>query len=109
MTRYTLHVPELLNDRTPIHGWQIDRIEADIIAIAGGFTQTRGFGGWRGETRYYREPVRLYQIDSADDIGGRLRDLAADIARRLDQEAVYLTAQEIQTFLVTPAREEITV
>lgn len=110
MIRYTLHVPELLNDGTPVQPWQLDQLEADLLTIAGGFTQTTGQGAWRGEDGLYREPVRLYHIDTEPDAWrtkDRLVQLAQDIAERLDQEAVYLTRQEIETFLVTPARKEI--
>ena len=108
MTRYTLHIPEQYNDGREVPGYLLDQIELDLVDIVGGFTRTAGTGGWRGEENVvYVEPVQLYIVDSADpDVLRKLTDYAAWLARELAQEAIYLTAQDIQTYLVT-AREEI--
>ena len=109
MTRYTLHVPEQYNDGREIPGHIFDQVELEILQAAGGFTRTAGTGGWRGDDgNVYVEPVQLYHIDSADPTTAAvLLLLAEDLARQLDQEAIYLTRQEITTHFVT-AREEIT-
>lgn len=108
MTRYTLHVPEALNDGTPLTPQQTADIEEWLLAVFGGFTQTVARGAWRSDTQSYIEPMRLYLIDSDDSpqTAQTLQRLAGDIARELQQEAVYLTRQDIETFLVTPAREK---
>ena len=104
MTRYTLHVPLVLNDGTPTPEQELADVEAYLLDIAGGFTATDGIGGWRGDDgTVYREPVRLYLVDTADDIAYLLRQAAASVALNLDQEAVYVTAAPIQTTLVTAA------
>lgn len=102
MTRFTLHVPELYNDGAAVDPEYFATVERELEDIAGGWTLTHGIGGWRGEDTRYREPVRLYAVDAREDIGAALHDLALDVAIALDQEAVYLTAQDISAQLVTP-------
>ena len=110
MTRYTLHVPLYDNDFRPFPAQTIAEIEQRLLGIFGGFTKAPGMvGAYRGENRDYHEPIDLYHVDSADPAAaGILTRMAQKIAAELGQEAVYLTAQTIETFLVTPAREEIT-
>lgn len=108
MYRYSLHVPEQHNDGAPISDMAFSWIEIELANIAGGFTRLpSAIGAWNGQETVYREPVSVYIVDSAEDIETELRTLAAEIAHTLSQEAVYLTRQEIETWLVTPAREEI--
>lgn len=109
MIRYTLHVPETLNDGALVSEETFAQIEQTILNIAGGFTITPGIGGWLGESQTYREPVRLYLIDTDEDYrhGDKLHALAEEIAYELEQEAVYLTRQTIETYFVSPARREI--
>ena len=109
MTRYTLHVPKRENGwpHKPFSALRFELVEDELVEIAGGFTTVDGFGGWDGDGLSYREPVRLYHIDTDDpEAERRLLSLAERVARQFKQEAVYLTRQEIQTYLVT-AREEI--
>lgn len=108
MTRYTLHVPENYNDGREIPGYVFDQVEQDLVDIVGGYTRTPGVGGWRSDMdTVYVEPVQVYTTDSADpDALQKLTNLARYLAQRLGQDAIYMTAQEIQTYLVT-AREEI--
>jgi len=101
MTRYTLHVPEVRNDGAPVEPEVFAEVEREILDRAEGFTLTHGIGAWRGDGTTYREPVRMYHVDGEDV---DLHDVALYVARILDQEAVYLTAQEILTTLVTPER-----
>ncbi|MDE2101471.1 MAG: hypothetical protein KGL39_29770 [Patescibacteria group bacterium] len=104
MTRYTLHIPEQYNDGAPVAPEYFATVEQAVEDIAGGWTLTHGIGGWRGEDSRYREPVRLYHVDT-DSAPDPLLDLADDIAAALGQEAVYLTAQDISTTLVTSRQE----
>jgi len=107
--RWTLHVPENYNDGSPVEPSVFEEIEDKILRLAGGFTRKLARGAWRGDEQDYHEPVGLYLIDTEDpSLEAELLELARDIAARLSQEAVYLTRQVIDTFLVTPAREEIT-
>jgi hypothetical protein len=108
MTRYTLHVPEQFNDGREIPGYLLDEIELDLAERFGGYTRTSATGGWRADDgTIHIEPMQLYIVDSAaPGTAGRLSVLAERLARDLKQDAIYLTEQEIQTYLVT-AREEI--
>jgi hypothetical protein len=105
--RYTLHVPEQYNDGLPVSPEYFATVEREIEDFAGGWTLTHGIGGWRGEDTRYREPVRLYHVDT-ERAPDPLLDIADDIAAALGQEAVYLTAQEISTTLVTSRQEVAT-
>jgi hypothetical protein len=49
VTRFTLHVPEALNDGTPVGPESFDLIENALLIIGGGFTLTHGIGAWRGD------------------------------------------------------------
>lgn len=98
MTRYTLHVPETRNDGSLVEPEVFAEIEGMILDRAGGYTLTHGIGAWRGDGTTYREPVRLYAVDT--DVHAALVNIAHDVARMLDQEAVYLTAQEIAPTLI---------
>jgi hypothetical protein len=102
MTRYTLTVPATLNDGAAVSLSDIAHIEARLLAIAGGLTLTHGIGAWAGESETYRESVRLYAVDTEESeyIAAPLRMLAEWIALTLDQEAVYLTSQEISARLI---------
>jgi hypothetical protein len=102
VTRYTLTVPATLNDGTLVPLAEIERIEARLIEIAGGFTLTHGIGAYRGEAQTYSEPVRLYAVDTetAEYVAAPLRMLAEYVALALDQEAVYLTSQEVNARLI---------
>jgi hypothetical protein len=100
VTRYTLHIPEQLNDGSPVGQGTFDWIERDLLDVAGGFTLTHGIGAWRGDDTVYREPVRLYSVDTADDVAAALTTVAQAARLALSQEAVYLTSTEIGTTLV---------
>lgn len=102
MTRYTLHIPELLNDGSPVRPDQLAAIESQLLDTVGGFTQTIARGAWRGDGQTYIEPMRLYLLDTDDSprTSRTLQRIAQEIAHELDQEAVYLTRQTIETFLV---------
>lgn len=103
MTRFTLHVPITLNDGREVAREVFDELEHRLLGTVGGFTKSRGIGGWRGEEQDYREHVDLYHVDTDDSSSTRgvLVRLAQWLASTLEQEAVYLTAQEIVTELVT--------
>jgi len=105
MTRYTLHVPLFLNDGAPTEEAALERVEIALANIAGGWTATDGLGGWlSADGAYYREPVRLYAIDTdAPNYAlPQLHRLADWLAIELQQQAVYLTWSEIGAQLVSP-------
>jgi hypothetical protein len=103
MTRYTLHVPELLNDGSGVDPAYFAGVEARLLDLSDGFTLTHGIGAWRHEGTVYHEPVRLYALDvpSGRGTGHALSRIARDIAADLRQEAVYVTEAPITAQLVT--------
>ncbi len=96
MTRYTLTVPMLDNDGRPldVHGF----VRATIRADYGCFSAFAGEGYWDGE-HAGDESVVVYVVDSRRPIHA-LHALARYVAREAAQDAVYVTAQPITTFLV---------
>jgi hypothetical protein len=102
MNRYTLHVP--LQDN---HGRSLGLVHASIaeriLDVADGYTTTDGFGAWRNPENgiRYSEPVRLYHVDSHDELYAELRAIAQSVARVADQDAVYLTVAPLTASLIT--------
>lgn len=102
MIRYTLHVPELLNDGTPVPDRTFDEVEQYILSVSDGYTLIHAAGGWRADTGVVTtEPVRLYVIDAYVELTS-LRHFARMLAQRLSQEAIYLTTQTVEVELVAP-------
>jgi hypothetical protein len=103
VTRYTLHVPEQLNDGTPVDTAALALIEDRLLEAAGGYTLTHGVGAWRDPDTgtIYREPVALYAVDTDADIRAALRNLADLIVIALAQVAVYITEQDVTPSLLT--------
>ena len=103
MTRFTLTVPLQRNDGEPVTELELGAIEVDLLSYFGGFTSTDSTGAWRADDgTVYREPVRVYTVDGANpDASDRIVSLAQFIATGLEQEAVYVTAGEVHTRLVT--------
>jgi hypothetical protein len=99
--RFTLHVPLQRNDGSTVEDDILALIESDLLDIGGGFTAVDAVGAWRGDGTTYREPVRLFHVDTDDpEASGLLHALARAVARWLDQEAVYLTAADLTPSLV---------
>lgn len=102
MTRYTLHIPSNYNDGREVSPTLIRAVEEEILSFADGYTLTLGVGAWKNaDGEVYREPVRLYAVDTED--GSALIELAEWVADALGQEAVYLTAAEIAPTLIRQA------
>lgn len=104
MTRFTLHVPEQLNDGTPLGPESVAAVEERILQRAGGFTMVNSTGAWRDEDtgQIHREPMRLYHIDGPSELGEPIRDLADAIALAFDQIVTYVTEQEITPHYIYP-------
>lgn len=111
MVRYTLHVP-LQADRgagprgstSVLH----NEVQGTLSRMASGFTSVRAEGRWRdAHGAIVDEPIMLYMVDVPDDAHGSastdcftLRSLARYVKRELAQDAVYLTRQTIDTWLI---------
>ena len=113
--RVTLHVPEVLNDGTPVGSRTFEAIEDQLLGVAAaarrasgigeeGFTVLSGaFGVWRSPTgRIYRERQRLFLLD-VPDVGRVFEQVVAlaDWVRTdLDQESVYVTVVELEAIAI---------
>lgn len=104
MERFTLHVPLQRNDGTDVTDTEFGAIESELLELSDGFTSIDGVGAWRSGLTTYREPVRMYMVDSSAPkyTAERLILLAEFVASALEQEAVYITRTELSTTLVAP-------
>lgn len=105
-TRFTLHVPIRDNDGQPFGPEVFQGIESRLLDIGGGgFSAWQGGGVWRNPDtgQVFAEPVVFYAIDAVEPeyVAEPLRDLASFLADALQQDAVYLTRQDIAAQLVT--------
>lgn len=104
MTRYTLTLP--LNDNEGHTLESVHRQLRYMLALYhGGFTATPAGGGWfNPETGSIKEePVLVYTVDVADppgEVHGQLVRLAEAVKELASQDAVYLTRQDVTTWLV---------
>jgi hypothetical protein len=99
MRRVTLHVPLLTNDGARVPGI-LAAVESRLQARGiDSWTRVEAHGGWRGQT----EPMMLYMVDTTDIHGARerIRHVGEFVKVAMDQEAVYLTTQYIETELIT--------
>lgn len=102
--RITLHVPETLNDGTPVATERFTAYEDALIEIAGGYTLAHAIGAWQSsDGTIYREPLRLYSVDVQDVAAclPRVHDLALRIRAELIQIEVYVTVSPIEATGVT--------
>ncbi len=104
MHRYTLTVPT--HDNT---GDDLDIVHAGVSRKLArefdGFTVLTGEGAWHavGALNPGREAVKDYVIDTSHDGAlETLTRLARSIRRVAGQDAVYLTRQTVETWLVGP-------
>ena len=100
MTRYALHVPLLDNE-----GRDLAELHADVRALLGehfpGFTELPSEGAWLAGEHVCHEPLRIYVVDSDDvDAHEVIRKVGRKVKTEAQQDAVYLTAQAIQTELI---------
>ncbi len=104
MHRYTLTVPLRDNDGDSL-AFLHSGVSGRLAREFGGLTVLRdAVGVWSAPDAANpgREPVKVYIVDTArEDALALLQRLAASIARFAGQDAVYLTRQPIETFLVT--------
>ena len=110
MERITLHVPEQLNDGTPIPEAVLDsyqramgEIAREAVIVSGngepGYSASpHQLGGWLQPSGHWtEEPMRLIWIDVevAEVVLARVRKLAFVVKTELAQEAVYVTVAPI--------------
>ena len=101
----TIIVPETIGSpNANCHAEVRDALEATF----GGWTAHEATGGWKPVTgEAIEETVTVYDVAMDDTILNRqtMRSLATDVARDLDQEAVYLsfnTAVEVEFITKQP-------
>ena len=110
MTRFTLTVP--LQDNNGAFRQDYVRVAEQVIGERfDGWTRHHAIGEWKGqqdgETYTVREPVAVYTIDAEnhqDTDAAWLIGVAQSLAVYCEQDAVYLTAQPVTTYLVGPAK-----
>ncbi len=99
--RYTLTLPTHDNDGLGLsHAHAC--LRAELLGHFGGFTVHEARGHWSGADGNYAEPVLVYTVDAPDtsESYAKLRALAAALKVSCGQEAIYLTRQPVETWLV---------
>lgn len=98
---YTIHVPARLNSGERVPRAYVERIEARLVTIAGGYNRARTVGAFAmsdGSTK--RESVFVYKVLAGVGADYGMRKLAKDIGRDLAQESVLVTRRAIGSELV---------
>lgn len=94
MHRYTLTLPRQYNTGERIPAAILGVFENRLLGTFGGFTLTESLGAWIGDSQVYVEPVGVYTLDADEYMDTALDVIAADAARDLEQESVYVTHVE---------------
>jgi hypothetical protein len=99
--RYSLTLPMRDNNGADLTA-QHKRACTRLLAHFGAFTAHSAEGAWSGVDREYTEPVVVYTVDAPDDSESfaRLHALATCMRAACRQEAIYLTRQPVETWLV---------
>ncbi len=99
--RYTLTLPMTGNNGRDLTAEHL-RTEDYLVRHFSAYTAHRAVGAWRGADGNYAEPVRVYTVDAPDtsESYAKLRALAQDLKLTCEQEAIYLTRQPVETWLV---------
>lgn len=104
MTRFTITMP------VGATGEALVQIRDRLMGLYGGYTEHSGFGGWKGDDAY-QEAVHIFTVDVDRDLEpnafAMIHDFCAWLARKFNQEAVYMTTSEIHSYLVEPEIEDI--
>ncbi len=93
---FTLHVPARYNSGARVPRAYVERVEARLVAIGGGYNRARTVGAYvmsDGSTK--REPVYVYSVLAGIGAERGLRKLARDIGRDIGQESVLVTRRPI--------------
>ncbi len=100
---YTLYVPQRLNDGTDVSAEFFRALEKRLVSIGGGFTRTRGIGGYQmANGDDVREPVYVYTLIAPGNPSTRerVRNVAQHVKIQLAQESVLFTVRAVDSELV---------
>jgi hypothetical protein len=108
--RYTLTVPTHDNDGASLLALH-DDVRGRLMDAFGGFTVTAGRGEWHTGADVAVDAVRVYTVDVDGGTHGErgwtaFARLAEYVARKARQDAVYLTRQPVETWLITAPEPE---
>jgi hypothetical protein len=99
MTRFTVHVPSILNDGSTVPTEVLNALQEHAVNTFGGYTLHPDLrGGWLDENRHpFHEPIFKIEIEVADRSQAILRIIAFAnfIRQRLDQDAVFVTIEDV--------------
>ncbi len=101
MVRYTITLPTHDNDGHDLADVH-EQAREYLLRHFGAFTAHEALGAWRGAERTYAEPVVAYAVDVPDtrESYASLHALAQALKASGGQEAIYLTRQPVDTWLV---------
>ena len=107
MREARLIVPPHKNDGT--NHWQgIEDVRERLLAQFGGYTETRGTGGWVGKTCKVTEPIIIFDVAMAPSAENedKMRAIARFVLVEMDQDCVYLRQANGQVEFVSPGEGE---
>ncbi len=100
---YTLYVPQRRNNGIDVSAAFFGTLETRLLIIAGGFTRSRGVGGYQMESgEIVREPVYIYTLLAPDtpSVRQQVRSVAQHVKIQLAQESVLFTVRAVDSELV---------
>lgn len=107
MVERTIVLPIRDNDGVSLAA-QLRSIRLEILALAGGYSETKQHGAWRnGATDYYDSSWRI-STTVEPDIDARLIERIPAWAERLRQVCIYTHAVQVQADFVYPEHQENT-
>ena len=107
MQEARLIVPPHKNDGTK-HWQAVEDVRALLLAQFGGYTETRGTGGWVGKTCTVTEPIIIFDVAMAPSAENedKMRTVAGFVRHRMNQDCVYLRQANGQVEFVSPGEGE---
>ncbi len=102
MLRYTLALPKQDNSGRELTA-EHRRAAEQLLHHFGAFTAHEAVGAWRGTIGTYgAERVTVYTVDAPDtsESYAKLHALAQTLKVACEQDAIYLTRQPVETWLV---------
>jgi hypothetical protein len=110
---FTLVVPLADNDGQPLAPEHLAWAKQEVSHYAGGLTQYASSEGiWIDETgRRYKDPIQIHQfvVPTAAAVEGWLAGFALELARRCQQQAIFLFTQPVWILVSAPLMVEETI
>lgn len=105
MTRFTVHVPSILNDGSNVPAEDLHAIQEYVINVFGGYTlHPKLRGGWLdAKCHPFHEPIFKIEIEVANgpQVVMSVIALASFIRQRLGQKIIFVTLEDVGVLSIT--------